>query len=79
MTSFLLLGLEAKTKAGRRICFDTPLCFFLYASKFAHEKAGTGCRSKLHMHIIMVERLVRFMGRIPLSLQTGQAKGLLWV
>lgn len=53
MTNFLLILKKPKQKRGVELSFDTPLCFFLYAPKFTHEKAGTGRRSKLHMHIIM--------------------------
>lgn len=63
MTNFLLIFKKPKQKRGVELCFDTPLCFFLYAPKFTHEKAGTGRRSKLHMHIIIPKRLLRFIGR----------------
>ena len=54
--------MKPKEKRGTE-CLGTPLCSLPYAPKSAHGKASTGCRSKLHMHIIMAKRLLRFMGR----------------
>jgi len=47
--------------------------FLHYAPSFAHEKASTGRRSKLHMHIIMPKCRLPVIGPNPFLSQTGQA------
>lgn len=74
MTNFLLIGWKPKEKRGVEL-LRHPAVFLSYASIFAHEKAGTGCRSKLHMHIIMPKRLLRFIVVYPFLWKSDKPDG----